>query len=360
MKAIASFFRSTRKLIATFGFAVASVGCSSEAAPSGGAEASADDLRTGNVVTVAEVNLRLPTLSVQSLVSDGTNAYWYADRSIWRAPLSGQGPTTKLLVDVPSSMNGGIITMSAPGQLIVAGDDELRTIAVDLKDPEKWKSGTLGKVALDYPDSSSIDDLNYVDGYVYFSIMIGTAGDVFRVRTTGGVPENLSAEGQKTYAQEIRSMAATPAGVFWTTFWPGVQFRAHGSNHTSTIPAPPRSAVRVLASGTSAFWNDGGQLWIGTVDPRSGEGTSRPLMDEKTRASVSSPSSFALAVDAKRVYWVSGGNIVATTWPSGAETVVLAKGQDRVADLTVDSKNVSWSVPTSDVQTIVRSVKKPF
>lgn len=360
MKSIASFLRSTRILFAAFGFAAAALGCSSEAGSEDAAEVSGDDLTNGAVVTVAEVNFEMPTLSMRSLVSDGTNAYWQSDRAVWRAPLSGKGPTTKILADVPEAPNYGMITVTAPGQLIVAGGDELRTVTLDLKNPEKWKSGTLGQVALDDPRSSFVSDLNYVDGYVYFSITIGLAGDVFRVRATGGVPENLSAEGKNRYEQQIGSMAATPAGVFWTTFSPGIQFKARGANHASTIPAPPRSFARILASGSSVFWMYGGQIWIGTVDARSGEGTSRLLIDPKVNPSASPSTSFALAMDAKHVYWVSGGNIVATTWPSGTETVVIAKDQQNVSEITVDSKNVSWSVVPEKMKTIVRSVKKPF
>ncbi len=210
---------------------------------------------------------------------------------------AGNAPAVKLLANLRDMYAGGPVAPYGPGKVVVPMDNDLRLITPDPKDPSKWKNVSLGKLALD-SNQAWIQNVCVHDGRVSFVQQIGTNGDVFRVKLDGTELENISAHKGSTYLDTIHGVAVTSAGVFWTGYVPGVAFKPHGSDHEVRIPVAHRSVNQIAASGSSVFWIDAKDVWIGSVDPQTTEASSRPLVD----STVNPPDVRVIAVDAKRAY----------------------------------------------------------
>lgn len=148
-----------------------------------------------------------------------------------------------------------------------------------------------------------------------------TGGGLYRVPVDGGAPELL-------WAGQSRSVAASPAGVFWTELY-GVARRTGLDGGASQVLAPGE-ARPIAVDATHVYWAT--KLAVFRMPLAGG-----PVESIAAGFSIS----YELALDDERVYWTAG-DTVEVVGKDGSGRGTVATGQGYARGVASDGEHVYW------------------
>lgn len=207
----------------------------------------------------------LPALAEPSLSPDGQSIAFASGGDIWTAPAAGG--VARLLVTDPATESRPLWSPDGTRLAFASNRSGVTNLYI-----LTLATGVVTR--LTWGDSSdALDGWSRDSQWIYFTSGandVQRQGDIFRVKATGGVPLEVSAE---RYLNEFQS-APSPDGKSIALMARGnsnVQWWRHGSSHIdqSELWLKPIAAggayQRLLASGSRRAWPmwrpDGGALW---------------------------------------------------------------------------------------------------